>query len=219
MKKIKDFPYSICSDGRCYSHHTNRFRACGVNNRGYLSYILYDGNGTNKQYLVHRLVAEYFIPNPDNLPCVNHKDGNKANNDVSNLEWVSYLDNNIHAIETGLRVTDKNTDYETATKVISYIMDGWRLTDIADALGLTKPQVRHFAYDEMFSNIREDFDWDNRPNKSATISDSKVIRICELLEEKTSIKDIAKLTGITERKISRIKSRETYRLISQNFNF
>lgn len=52
---------------------------------------------------VHRLVAEAFIPNPDNLPCVNHIDGNKRNNTIQNLEWCSYSENNLHAYKTGLK--------------------------------------------------------------------------------------------------------------------
>lgn len=52
---------------------------------------------------IHSLVADAFIPNPENHPTVNHIDGNKGNNHVSNLEWVSYKDNNIHALYTGLR--------------------------------------------------------------------------------------------------------------------
>lgn len=60
-------------------------------------------NGTHYKFLVHRLIAETFIPNPDNLPCVNHKDGNKLNNNVNNLEWVTYSENNIHAYRMGLK--------------------------------------------------------------------------------------------------------------------
>lgn len=50
-----------------------------------------------KQYLEHRKLAEMFIPNPDNKPCINHKDGNRSNNSLDNLEWVTYSENHIHA--------------------------------------------------------------------------------------------------------------------------
>lgn len=60
---------------------------------GYLSVCLYK-NGTSKSYKVHRLVAEAFIPNHKNLPQVNHKDENKANNKVTNLEWCDSSYNN-----------------------------------------------------------------------------------------------------------------------------
>lgn len=60
-------------------------------------------NKTHKNLNIHFLVAHAFIENHDNKPCVNHIDGNKANNCVSNLEWVSYSENTRHAIRTGLR--------------------------------------------------------------------------------------------------------------------
>ena len=59
-------------------------------------------NRKRKQFYVHRLIAEYFIPNPDNLPQVNHIDGNKLNNSLDNLEWVTVQDNVIHAYKNGL---------------------------------------------------------------------------------------------------------------------
>lgn len=68
----------------------------------YISISLYvDGVTVNK--MIHRMVAEAFIPNPDNLPQVNHKDGDAHNNRADNLEWVTPAENIKHCIDTGLR--------------------------------------------------------------------------------------------------------------------
>lgn len=74
-----------------------------IKENGYLQVTLYDKvSKKNEKKYVHRLVAQAFIPNPDNLPCVNHIDGNKQNNRVDNLEWCSYKQNMEHAVKTGL---------------------------------------------------------------------------------------------------------------------
>lgn len=64
--------------------------------------IKHDGEGLYRNHSLHRILAASFIPNPENLPCVNHKDGNKLNNNLSNLEWVTYKQNSDHAIQNGL---------------------------------------------------------------------------------------------------------------------
>lgn len=71
------------------------------NNKGYLVTDLYK-NGSRSTVRVHRLVAEHFIPNPYNKPEVNHIDGNKKNNDMSNLEWVTKEENCRHAWDNNL---------------------------------------------------------------------------------------------------------------------
>ena len=63
--------------------------------KGY-SYVSLSNMDRGRTFTVHRLVAKAFIPNPDNLPCVNHKDENKANNNVNNLEWCTSLYNNTY---------------------------------------------------------------------------------------------------------------------------
>lgn len=64
---------------------------------GYPSVNLYNGTKKGKTVYVHRLVAQAFIPNPNNLPFINHIDGDKTNNNIENLEWCTCKENNIHA--------------------------------------------------------------------------------------------------------------------------
>ena len=62
---------------------------------------LTDNQGKRKDYKIHRLVATYYLDNPSNLPIVNHKDGNKTNNHISNLEWCTYSQNCLHSYAMG----------------------------------------------------------------------------------------------------------------------
>ena len=93
--------YQITSDGRVFSLKNNIEIKQSVGTTGYYRVNLNNKDG-GKTHKVHRLVALHFIPNPHNHRCVNHIDGNKLNNHISNLEWCSSQFNNIHAVKTGL---------------------------------------------------------------------------------------------------------------------
>jgi hypothetical protein len=102
MKQFRDTPYYITEDGEVYSNFKGKFikrnpSIC----EGYYRLDLY-GNQKGKFYFVHRLVAECFLPNPTNLPKINHKDTNKLNNHISNLEWITSKGNSEHASVNGL---------------------------------------------------------------------------------------------------------------------
>lgn len=91
---------------RCGKQHTQKCKGKRLKqaiNNGYARVAL-KNNGELKNCLVHRLVAQAFIPNPKNKPQVNHKDGNKLNNHVSNLEWVTPKENLQHAVSNGLNI-------------------------------------------------------------------------------------------------------------------
>lgn len=113
MKEIKNYEnYMIDENGNVFNINTKKFLHGSIGQGGYRYYRL-SKNGKKKMFYAHRLVAEYFIDNPLNLPVVNHKDGNKINNNLHNLEWVSYSDNTKHWHFNNQNIKLRKTEYYT----------------------------------------------------------------------------------------------------------
>ena len=93
--------YYIYDNGDVLNISTNKILKGSIGENGYKYYRLSKDNNKTMFY-AHRLVAEHFLENPNLLPIVNHKDGNKLNNQLSNLEWVSYSENVKHAHDNNL---------------------------------------------------------------------------------------------------------------------
>ena len=124
--EFKGFPaYSITKDGRVFSSKCNRFLKGCENTNGYLFVGLYNVNGEISNLYIHKLVAEAYIPNIDNKPQVNHIDGNKRNNSVDNLEWVSASENMLHASLMGLSKTKYKTEFTPEVEEKN-IVHNWR---------------------------------------------------------------------------------------------
>ena len=133
MEEIwKDIPgyenkYRISNLGRVYSSCSNKILYQWKMRNGYYSVGLSE-HGKVHTTLVHRLVAEAFLPNPDKLPCVNHIDGDKTNNNVDNLEWCTSKENNQHAYKNNLgNYVEKSSKalkigYEVSKKKYGYLI-------------------------------------------------------------------------------------------------
>lgn len=118
MRDIDNYEglYGITSCGKVYSYRSKRFLKPAKDKDGYL-YVILCVNNVRKKYLIHRLVAMAYISNPDLLPTVNHKDEDKTNNSINNLEWMSRRDNVIYSQGKRVLCIENNIIYNSITDV------------------------------------------------------------------------------------------------------
>lgn len=146
-KKKGGFPtftlddYTITEEGEVIN---NRWGGRKVkpqpNGKGYLRVHI-----GGKFCFVHRLVAEKYIPNPDNLPQVNHKDGDKTNNRADNLEWVSNIENRRHAVKKGLHIHGERCPWAKLKQSdVDYIRQHTEMTsrEMATMFGVSDSTIR-----------------------------------------------------------------------------
>lgn len=137
--------YEITREGEVINKHSGRVLKGQPNGKGYLRVSI-----GGKLTFIHRLVAEKYVPNPDNKAQVNHKDGNKLNNCADNLEWVSNQENRNHAVQKGLQAHGESHGQAKLTlsdvKVIRQHpeMDEWDLADIFHISVATIRDVRKY---------------------------------------------------------------------------
>lgn len=123
MKDIVGYEgfYKVTENGEVYSIRSDKFLKLNYKKNGYV-YVELNVNGVSKTHRVHRLVGRAYIPNPNKKPYINHIDGDKSNNNINNLEWVTAKENVEHAIRNGL---DKPTFKEY---IVTNIYDNSTIT-------------------------------------------------------------------------------------------
>jgi hypothetical protein len=115
--------YKISSNGRIWSCISKRIMKQHTEHCGYSVIKLSGGHGHGKNFFIHKLVAEAFLPNPKHLPEVNHRDENKANNRVDNLEWCTHKYNQNYGT-LKQRISAKNRNGIGSKPVLQYSIDG-----------------------------------------------------------------------------------------------
>lgn len=135
MKPIAHFEnrYKITNKGEVLNLANNTYLKPLRQNNGYLCVGLADGEGNHKRLTIHRLVALHFLPNPYEHDQVNHINGNKEDNSVSNLEWASPKENIHHAFKTGLRKGYMSADDKEF--YLQEILDGKQVVQLAKEIG------------------------------------------------------------------------------------
>ena len=149
----------ITSDGK----HLQRKQLTGGHFSNGYRFVCLRKDGVNKNHSVHRLVAEAFIPNPLNLSDVNHKDGNKQNNHVSNLEWCTRSENLKHAVDIGLVESQCKIRRTVIIKNDDYIVKFDSMKDCAEFFGFKKGWLQNrirkhgcvFNYDGWLIEVEE----------------------------------------------------------------
>lgn len=176
VKEIKDFPdYLISDTGEVYSKNYHRSGILkklkpGTNGYGYLRVTLCK-DGKHYLKLVHRLVAETFIRNPDNKPQVNHKNGNKADNRVENLEFCTCSENNLHKFRVlGYKKTNLFGKDNPNSKIILQIQDGKVIAEFygsgeaSRATGISCPQISNCCRNKKYYKSAGGYKWRYKNN-------------------------------------------------------
>ena len=116
--------YLIYPDGKVQNKNTKRYLKSSSYGRGYLYVNLCKDGLRGKNHYIHRLVAQYYIPNPDNKPCVDHINRDKKDNRIENLRWATYSDNQQN---TGVRKNNtsgiKNICYDKSKDNYRYVKE------------------------------------------------------------------------------------------------
>lgn len=170
-KDIEGFPaYQIYEDGSLFSFHTNKFltpfKISRGRGSGYWAYKLCQ-DSEEKTFQIHRLVAMAFIPNPDGLETVNHKDGDTANNHVDNLEWMTQGDNKRHAFETGISEAwwlgeihpRSSFTNEEVHKICQAFAEGKKPIDLAKPGTLLYNKLYRIYRKQNWKVISQHYDW------------------------------------------------------------
>lgn len=155
--------YLVNREGEVFSIRSNRLISQRLDRYGYPRVNLYEGT-KNHTVTVHRLVAKAFVPNPVNLPEVNHIDGDKMNNNADNLEWVTSSQNQRHAFRLGLQrgqKGEKNGMARYSEKDVRLVCEllakGKRNAEIRDETGYSFSFIEKIKYGETWTYITKEY--------------------------------------------------------------
>lgn len=211
--------YSINKKGDIYSYYTNKILEQRNNKKGYPTvYLTINGKGISK--VVHRLVAQTFIPNPNNLPQVNHINGNKENNSVENLEWCTNEYNMRHSWELGLRKPLKGNEIGTSKLLEHEVIDIYESEEnsykLSEKYNVSTSLINLIRSDKVWSHVTKSKTKGRQPLNNLRNNKFSLEEVCDIYEEDGKNKDIAKEYNVPESTIKSIRNGNSYKDITKN---
>lgn len=155
FKTIPHYPnYECDTAGNVRRIGTTNFLAIRDNGKGYQLVKLYnEHNKSGRSCLVHRVVMSTWTAQPEGKPDVNHLDGNKSNNVLSNLEWTSKSDNTRHAHKTGLFASRSKLTTQDVLDIRVALVAGSTAKDLAEKYGVRSSIIYKIKYGQLYSYV------------------------------------------------------------------
>lgn len=218
--KYKNIAVTEC--GKVWNTKSERFLTQTLNGNGYLTVSITE---TGKTARVHRVVCETFRPDcPFYGLDVNHKDGDKQNNHLSNLEWCTRSHNILHAMETGLNPSRGETNSrsvhteETVRKACRLLEEGRRNVDVTKATGIDKSYLSEIKAGKRWGHVSKDYNLKVR--RTNRYSERTIRQVCELLQAGMSPAAVSRevKSGISYKDIIRVRNKDTWKNISDEYD-
>lgn len=168
--------------------------------------------GKNRCMRIHRLMALQYIPNPNNLPIVNHKDGNKTNFKLDNLEWVTIQENVTHAIEV-IKVDKKcNTDLtrEVVELICKDLEDGKKPKEIYQKYNVTLSIVSKIKRGVVWSDVSYKYNLNTRTSRLPVSVVLNIVKYLNLGFGNTEVVKILNHSEVDMYVVSKISNNNTY---------
>lgn len=216
--------YQISNSGLVMNKNTKKLVCHGMNEKGYLQIkIPIDGKTYTRK--IHQLVALAFIPNPENKPEVNHKDGNKENCHDWNLEWTTRNENVQHAYDTGLIIAKKGSDSPSAKytdkqvhEICKLLEQGKGNVEVSEITGINESVIINIKGGRQWTDISSQYKIPDT-KKYNTYTEEIIRNVCKSLEEKIKGAEIAKTYNVTESLVKDIKAHRSWKHVSKDYNF
>ena len=180
-------------------------------------------NENVKKYLVHRLVAKAFIPNPENKPCINHIDFNRQNNRVENLEWVTYKENTNHAIihnhfnPVGINNPSNIYSEEIVHQICKFLEDGVGPNEISRLLNVNKSLPKSIKRRKIWRHISSQYNIPLSIKKNYSIE--TIHKVCQMIDNGYNKKEISNILNINESLVKHLLWDNIWPDIANQYNF